>query len=175
MSDSGIAYEAIENASIDEIRSLQTERLKSTLRRVYRNSPVYKQKFDDHGVRPDDLQCLGDLSEFPFTTKADLRNNYPFGLCCIPMERVVRIHASSGTTGRPTVVCYSRADIEVWAQVCARSIYAAGGRPGDKVQVSYGYGLFTGGLGAHYGAEHLGCTVIPDVRRSNREAGAAHP
>ena len=161
MSDSGIAYEAIENASIDEIRSLQTERLKSTLRRVYRNSPVYKQKFDDHGVRPDDLQCLGDLSKFPFTTKADLRNNYPFGLCCVPMERVVRIHASSGTTGRPTVVCYSRADIEVWAQVCARSIYAAGGRPGDKVQVSYGYGLFTGGLGAHYGAERLGCAVIP--------------
>ena len=161
MSDSGIAYEAIENASIDEIRSLQTERLKSTVRRVYRNSPVYKQKFDDHGVRPDDLQCLGDLSKFPFTTKADLRNNYPFGLCCVPMERVVRIHASSGTTGRPTVVCYSRADIEVWAQVCARSIYAAGGRPGDKVQVSYGYGLFTGGLGAHYGAERLGCAVIP--------------
>ncbi len=161
MSDSGIAYEAIENASIDEIRSLQTERLKSTLRRVYRNSPVYKQKFDDHGVRPDDLQCLGDLSKFPFTTKADLRNNYPFGLCCVPMERVVRIHASSGTTGRPTVVCYSRADIEVWSRVCARSIYAAGGRPGDKVQVSYGYGLFTGGLGAHYGAERLGCAVIP--------------
>ena len=161
MSDSGIAYEAIENASIDEIRSLQTQRLKSTLRRVYRDSPVYKQKFDDHGVRPDDLQTLGDLSRFPFTTKADLRNNYPFGLCCIPMERVARIHASSGTTGRPTVVCYSRADIEVWAQVCARSIYAAGGRPGDKVQVSYGYGLFTGGLGAHYGAERLGCAVIP--------------
>ena len=161
MPNSNTGYEAIENASIDEIRSLQTERLQNTLRNTYQNSSVYKKKFDDQGVHPDDLRSLEDLSRFPFTTKGDLRGNYPFGMCCVPMSRVVRIHASSGTTGKPTVVCYSRADIEVWSRVCARSIYAAGGRPGDKVQVSYGYGLFTGGLGAHYGAEHLGCTVIP--------------
>ena len=159
--NSTTGYEAIENASIDEIRSLQTERLKKTLRRAYQGSAVYQRKFDAHGVHPDDLDTLTDLSKFPFTTKADLRDNYPFGMCCLPMNRVVRIHASSGTTGKPTVVCYSQQDIDVWAGVCARSIYAAGGRPGDKVHVAYGYGLFTGGLGAHYGAERLGCTVIP--------------
>lgn len=154
-------YEAIENASIDEIRGLQTERLRNTLQYVYRNSPVYRRKFDEAGVRPDDFRSLEDLAGFPFTTKADLRDAYPFGLCCVPMDRVTRIHASSGTTGKPTVVCYSQADIDVWAGLCARSIHAAGGRPGDKVHVAYGYGLFTGGLGAHYGAERLGCAVIP--------------
>ena len=159
--NSRTGYEAIENASIDEIRGLQTERLKSTLKNVYRNSPVYRQKFDETGVRPEHFRSLDDLAEFPFTTKADLRDNYPFGLCCVPMERVVRIHASSGTTGQPTVVCYSQGDIDVWAGVCARSIYAAGGRPGNKAHVAYGYGLFTGGLGVHYGAERLGCAVIP--------------
>ena len=159
--NSRAAYEAIENASIDEIRGLQTERLAKTLHHVYRNSPAYRKKFDGAGVSPDDFRSLDDLARFPFTTKADLRDAYPFGLCCVPMERVARIHASSGTTGKPTVVCYSQADIETWAGVCARSIYAAGGRPGDKVHVAYGYGLFTGGLGAHYGAERLGCAVIP--------------
>lgn len=154
-------YEAIENASIDEIRGLQTERLRSTLRHVYRNSPIYRRKFDEKGVQPNDFRSLEDLARFPFTTKADLRDAYPFGLCCAPMDRVARIHASSGTTGKPTVVCYSQADIDIWAGLCARSIYAAGGRPGDKVHVAYGYGLFTGGLGAHYGAERLGCAVIP--------------
>ena len=159
--NSRTGYEAIENASIDEIRALQTERLRNTLQYVYRNSPVYRRKFDEAGVRPDDFRSLEDLAGFPFTTKADLRDAYPFGLCCVPMDRVTRIHASSGTTGKPTVVCYSQADIDVWAGLCARSIHAAGGRPGDKVHVAYGYGLFTGGLGAHYGAERLGCAVIP--------------
>ena len=159
--NSRTGYEAIENASIDEIRALQTQRLKNTLQHVYRNSPVYRQKFERHGVHPNDLGALEDLARFPFTTKPDLRDAYPFGLCCVPMERVARIHASSGTTGQPTVVCYTQADIDTWAALCARSIYAAGGRPGDKVHVAYGYGLFTGGLGAHYGAERLGCAVIP--------------
>lgn len=159
--NSRTGYEAIENASIDEIRGLQTERLRNTLQYVYRNSPVYRRKFDEKGVRPHDFRSLEDLAGFPFTTKADLRDAYPFGLCCVPMDSVARIHASSGTTGKPTVVCYSQADIEIWAGVCARSIYAAGGRPGDKAHVAYGYGLFTGGLGAHYGAERLGCAVIP--------------
>ncbi|MFW2422520.1 MAG: phenylacetate--CoA ligase PaaK [Porticoccaceae bacterium] len=161
MSESVIGYEAIENASIDEIRSLQLSRLKETLHHVYSNSPVYKAKFDSHGVHPDDLHTLEDLARFPFTTKADLRDNYPFGLFCTPMEQIVRIHASSGTTGKPTVVGYTQQDIDTWASVGARSIYAAGGRPNDKVHVAYGYGLFTGGLGAHYGAERLGCAVIP--------------
>lgn len=152
---------AIESASIDELRSLQLERLKKTLYHVYENSPVYKAKFDQHGVHPDDLKTLEDLSKFPMTTKADLRDNYPFGMFCVPMEKVVRIHASSGTTGKPTVVGYTQEDIDIWADVVARSIYAAGGRPKDKVHVAYGYGLFTGGLGAHYGAERLGCAVIP--------------
>ena len=159
--NSRTGYEAIENASIDEIRGLQTERLRNTLQDVYRNSPVYRRKFDEKGVRPHDFRSLEDLAGFPFTTKADLRDAYPFGLCCVPMDSVARIHASSGTTGKPTVVCYSQADIDIWAGVCARSIYAAGGRPGDKAHVAYGYGLFTGGLGAHYGAERLGCAVIP--------------
>ncbi|UAA37432.1 phenylacetate--CoA ligase [Paraneptunicella aestuarii] len=152
---------AIESASIDELRSLQLERLKKTLNHVYENSPVYKAKFDQHGVHPDDLKTLEDLSKFPMTTKADLRDNYPFGMFCVPMEKVVRIHASSGTTGKPTVVGYTQEDIDIWADVVARSIYAAGGRPKDKVHIAYGYGLFTGGLGAHYGAERLGCAVIP--------------
>ncbi len=154
-------YEPIETAGIDEIRALQIRRLKKTLRHVHANSPVYRRKFEQHGVHPDDFRSLEDLDRFPFTTKADLRDTYPFGLSCVPLDRLARIHASSGTTGKPTVVVYSQADIDTWAGVCARSIHAAGGRPGDKVHVSYGYGLFTGGLGAHYGAERLGCAVIP--------------
>ncbi len=161
MPQKNIGLEAIETASIDEIRHLQFQRLHKTLHHVYHNSPVYRQKFDQHGVHPDDLKKLEDLCLFPFTVKNDLREQYPFGLFCLPIEQVSRIHASSGTTGQPIVVGYSKNDIQTWAQVCARSIYAAGGRPGDKVHVAYGYGLFTGGLGAHYGAELLGCTVIP--------------
>ena len=161
MLNSRTGLEPIENASVDEIRSVQTERLKATLQRVYANSRLYKRKFDDHGVHPSDLRHLDDLERFPFTTKEELRHGYPFGTCCVPMNEVARIHASSGTTGKPTVVCYTKGDLDVWAGVCARSIYAAGGRAGDKVHVSYGYGLFTGGLGAHYGAERLGCSVIP--------------
>jgi phenylacetate-CoA ligase len=152
---------AIETASVDELRSLQLERMKSSLRHAYDNSPAYRGKFDAHGIHPDDLKSLEDISRFPFTTKQDLRDNYPFGLFAVPMEQVVRIHASSGTTGKPTVVGYTQADIDVWADVVARSIRAAGGTAADKVHVSYGYGLFTGGLGAHYGAERLGCAVIP--------------
>ncbi len=151
----------IETASLDELRSLQLERLRNSLRHAYANSPVYRAKFDASGVHPDDLHSLEDLARFPFTTKDDLRDNYPFGMFAVPMEQVVRIHASSGTTGKPTVVGYTRADIDVWSDVVARSIRAAGGRASDKVHVSYGYGLFTGGLCAHYGAERLGCTVIP--------------
>jgi phenylacetate-CoA ligase len=161
MTMSKTVYEEIENASIDEIRSLQTTRLKETLHHVYANSPAYRKKFDDHGVRPEDFRSLEDLSKFPFTTKSDLRDNYPFGMFCAPMDQISRLHASSGTTGKPTVVGYTQRDIENWANLVARSIFAAGGRPGDKVHVAYGYGLFTGGLGAHYGAERLGCTVIP--------------
>jgi len=161
MSESKVGYERIENASMDELKALQLTRLKQTLTHVYSNSPVYKKKFADHGVHPDDLHALSDLAKFPFTTKADLRDNYPFGMNCVPMEQIVRIHASSGTTGKPTVVSYTQEDIDIWAQMGARSIYAAGGRASDKVHISYGYGLFTGGLGAHYGAERLGCAVIP--------------
>jgi len=161
MSSKQLGYEAIETASVDELRGLQFSRLKKTLINAYNNSPVYTKKFDDHGVHPDDLTCLEDLSKFPFTTKADMRDNYPFGMFALPMEKIVRVHASSGTTGKPTVVGYSQNDIDTWANVVARSIYAAGGRPKDKVHVAYGYGLFTGGFGAHYGAERLGCTVIP--------------
>ena len=161
MSVSTIGLEEIENASIDEIRARQFSDLSKTLHHVYENSPVYKQKFDQHGVHPGDLKSLEDLNKFPFTTKAALRDNYPFGMLCVPMDDIVRIHASSGTTGKPTVVGYTKNDIDAWAQVVARSIYAAGGRSSDKVHVSYGYGLFTGGLGAHYGAERLGCAVIP--------------
>lgn len=153
--------EAIELASRDEIAALQLQRLKDTLRRTYENVPHYKAKFDEAGVHPDDCKSLEDLAKFPFTGKSDLRDNYPFGLFAVPTEKVVRIHASSGTTGKPTVVGYTQQDINTWAGVVARSIRAAGGRAGDKVHIAYGYGLFTGGLGAHYGAERLGCTVIP--------------
>ena len=152
---------AIEQISKDELTQLQTDRLKHTLNYVYRCSAFYTKKFNDHGVHPSDFTHLEDLAKFPFTTKEDLRNNYPFAMFAIPREKVVRIHASSGTTGKPTVVGYSQADVDMWAEVMARSIRAAGGKPGDMVHVAYGYGLFTGGLGAHYGAERLGCTVIP--------------
>src|SRR6266700_6764705 len=153
--------EPIETASVDELRALQLERLRSSLRHAYDNVPYYRKMFDVAAIHPDDLKDLSDLAKFPFTTKASLRDNYPFGMFAVPRERVARIHASSGTTGRPTVVGYTRNDIETWATVMARSIRAAGGRPGDIVHIAYGYGLFTGGLGAHYGAERLGCTVIP--------------
>ncbi|HWG26384.1 phenylacetate--CoA ligase PaaK [Actinospica sp.] len=153
--------DAGERLSADELAALQLERLKTTLSHAYRNVEHYRRKFDAAGVRPEDCRSLADLAEFPFTTKADLRETYPYGMFAVPMERVRRIHASSGTTGRPTVVGYTEDDLSMWADVVARSIRAAGGRPGDKVHVSYGYGLFTGGLGAHYGAERAGCTVIP--------------
>ena len=153
--------EHIEKASIDELRHLQLERLKWTLRHAYDSVPHYRKKFDAHGVRPDDLKRLEDLARFPFTTKQDLRENYPFGMFAVPMEKIVRVHASSGTTGKPTVVGYTKGDIHTWSLVMARSIRAAGGRSTDKIHVAYGYGLFTGGLGAHYGGEMLGACVIP--------------
>jgi phenylacetate-CoA ligase len=153
--------EFIERASTDELRMLQQKRLQWSLAHAYENVPHYRKAFDDKGVHPRDLGTLEDLARFPFTVKSDLRDNYPFGMFAVPRDKVVRVHASSGTTGKPTVVGYTRNDIEVWATVMARSIRAAGGRPGDLVHISYGYGLFTGGLGAHYGAEKLGCTVIP--------------
>jgi phenylacetate-CoA ligase len=153
--------ERIESASRDEIAGLQLQRLKMTLSRVYEHVPHYRKAFDAKGVRPEDLRSLDDLKKFPFTTKKDLRDNYPFGMFAVPREQVVRIHASSGTTGKPTVVGYTKIDIENWANLVARSIRASGGRAGDIVHIAYGYGLFTGGLGAHYGAEELGCTVIP--------------
>jgi phenylacetate-CoA ligase len=153
--------EAIETASCDELQALQLRRLKWTLRHAYDNVAHYRAAFDAAGIRPDDLRTLGDLARFPFTVKTDLRDHYPFGMFAVPREQVVRIHASSGTTGRPTVVGYTAKDIDTWATVMARSIRASGGRAGDIVHVAYGYGLFTGGLGAHYGAEKLGCTVIP--------------
>ena len=151
----------VRQVSRDELEALQLQRLRATLEHVYANSAPYRQKFEAAGVTPASLNTLADLSKFPFTSKDDLRAEYPFGLFSVPMEQVVRVHASSGTTGKPTVVGYTREDIEHWASCVARSIEAAGGRPGDRVQVAYGYGLFTGGLGAHYGAEKLGCTVIP--------------
>ena len=151
----------IERASRDEITALQIQRLKTTLNHVYQNVAHYRKAFDDKGVHPDDLKELRDLAKFPFTCKKDLRDNYPFGLFAVPKEQVSRIHASSGTTGKPTVVGYTRNDINNWADLVARSIRAAGGRAGDTMHIAYGYGLFTGGLGAHYGAERLGCTVIP--------------
>ena len=153
--------EPIEKASIDEIRALQLTRLKWSLQHAYENVPHYKAKFDEAGVHPSDLKELADLAKFPFTYKKDFRDNYPFGLFAVPKEKIVRVHASSGTTGKPTVVGYTQKDIDDWGQLVARSIRAAGGNKGDIVQVSYGYGLFTGGLGAHYGAERLGCMVIP--------------
>jgi phenylacetate-CoA ligase len=153
--------EPIERASRDELQALQLERLKWTLKHAYENVAHYRRAFDQAGVHPDDLKTLADLAKFPFTEKKTLRDNYPFGLFAVPREQVVRVHASSGTTGKPTVVGYTRRDIDTWAGLVARSIRAAGGRPGDMVHIAYGYGLFTGGLGAHYGAERLGCTVVP--------------
>ena len=151
----------IEHASRDELQALQLQRLQWTLQHAYDHVPHYRQAFDAKGVHPSDCKTLADLAKFPFTAKADLRANYPFGLFAVPRDQIVRIHASSGTTGKPTVVGYTQGDIDRWADLVARSIRAAGGRRGDMVHVSYGYGLFTGGLGAHYGAEKLGCTVIP--------------
>ncbi|WP_405801376.1 phenylacetate--CoA ligase PaaK [Streptomyces sp. NBC_01506] len=153
--------DAGEQLGRDELEALQLTRLRTTLRHAYDNVPFYRESFDAAGLRPDDCRSLADLARFPFTAKADLRDNYPFGMFAVEQKDVRRIHASSGTTGRPTVVGYTRADLDTWADVVARSIRAAGGRPGHKVHVAYGYGLFTGGLGAHYGAERLGCTVIP--------------
>jgi phenylacetate-CoA ligase len=153
--------EPIEKASIDELRALQLARLKSALHTCYERVPHYRRKFDAAGVHPSDLKQLDDLARFPFTSKDDLRQNYPFGMFAVPMDEIVRIHASSGTTGKPTVVGYTRGDIETWSGLMARSIRAAGGRSTDKIHVAYGYGLFTGGLGAHYGGEHLGAAVIP--------------
>ena len=158
---SGDCFHPIERASRDEIAALQLERLRATLSNAYTNVPHYRAAFDARGVQPGDLKTLDDLRLFPFTTKADLRANYPFGMFAVPREQVSRIHASSGTTGKPTVVGYTKGDIERWAQLVARSLFAAGGRAGDIVHIAYGYGLFTGGLGAHYGAEALGCTVVP--------------
>jgi len=153
--------EPIERASADELRALQLERMRWTVQHAYDNVAHYRRAFDAQGVHPSDLKELADLARFPFTVKGDLRDNYPFGMLAVPRERVARIHASSGTTGKPTVVGYTLHDIDTWADLVARSIRAAGGRPGDMVHVAYGYGLFTGGLGAHYGAERAGCTVIP--------------
>jgi phenylacetate-CoA ligase len=152
--------EPIERAGVDELRALQLARLKQALGRAAL-VPQYRKKFAEAGIAASDLKHLDDLKRFPFTTKDDLRQNYPFGMFAVPMNEIVRIHASSGTTGKPTVVGYTRGDIELWSALMARSIRAAGGQPGDKMHVAYGYGLFTGGLGFHYGAEHLGCTVIP--------------
>ena len=155
------SLDPIEIASRDEITSLQLERLKWTVAHAYENVGLYKRKFDAAGVHPDDLKAPEDIAKFPFTTKEDLRQSYPFEMMAVPMEQVARIHASSGTTGKPTVVGYTQNDVDNWAHLVARSIRASGGRPGDRIHVAYGYGLFTGGLGAHYGAETLGCTVIP--------------
>jgi phenylacetate-CoA ligase len=151
----------IELASADELAALQLERLQWSLRHAYDNVPTYRRKFDEVGVHPEDCRSLEDLARFPFTTKADLRDAYPFAMFAVPPDRIARLHASSGTTGKATVVGYTSNDVEMWADVVARSIRAGGGRAGDRVHVAYGYGLFTGGLGAHYGAERLGCTVIP--------------
>ena len=153
--------EPIETASRDEIEALQLERLQATLASAYAQVPHYRAAFDAHGVHPEDCKRLADLALFPFLVKKHLRDTYPFGLFAVPRERIARLHASSGTTGKPTVVGYTRADIDNWADLVARSIRAAGGRPGDMIHVAYGYGLFTGGLGAHYGAERAGCTVVP--------------
>src|SRR3954464_3900674 len=155
------ALEPIEKAPRAELQRLQLERLQSSLKHAYEKVPQYRKKFDAAGVKPEDCRRLEDLRRFPFTTKADLREAYPFGMFAVPMDRIVRIHASSGTTGKPTVVGYTARDIDAWTHLMARSIRAAGARPGDKVHVAYGYGLFTGGLGAHYGAERLGLVVIP--------------
>lgn len=159
--DECVKQEPILAASRDEIEALQLKKLKWAVRYAYDNVPMYKKKYDGAGVHPDDLKHLDDLAKFPFTTKEDLRQSYPFGMFAVPMKDVVRIHASSGTTGKPTVVGYTRQDIDTWANLVARSIRASGGKPEHKLHVAYGYGLFTGGLGAHYGAEKLGCSVIP--------------
>ncbi len=153
--------DAGERLTHEELRARQLKLLQSTLHTAYTHIPAYRAKFDAHGVRPEDCETLEDLARFPFTSKDDLRDAYPFGMFAVPMDRIRRLHASSGTTGRPTVVGYTEEDLDMWADVVARSIRAAGGRPGDKVHIAYGYGLFTGGLGAHYGAERAGCTVIP--------------
>ncbi|MEV5987764.1 phenylacetate--CoA ligase PaaK [Streptomyces sp. NPDC052051] len=150
-----------ERLGAEELRAVQLERLRATLRHAYTQVPFYRDSFDKAGVHPDDCRTLADLARFPFTVKADLRDNYPYGMFAVPRERIRRLHASSGTTGHPTVVGYTENDLSMWSDMVARSIRAAGGRPGDTVHVAYGYGLFTGGLGAHYGAERLGCTVIP--------------
>ena len=155
------SLDPIEIASRDEIVALQFKRLQWTVAHAYQNVALYKRKFDAAGVHPDDLKAPEDIAKFPFTTKEDLRQSYPFDMMAVPMDKVARIHASSGTTGKPTVVGYTRADVDNWAHLVARSIRASGGRPGDRIHVAYGYGLFTGGLGAHYGAAALGCTVIP--------------
>ncbi|NCG25370.1 MAG: phenylacetate--CoA ligase [Actinobacteria bacterium] len=156
-----MGYEPIETASVDELRALQLQRLTATLTNAYNNIDHYRQAFDAAGVHPHDVHGLDDLAKLPFLIKDHLRDAYPFGMFAVPREQLVRVHASSGTTGKPTVVGYTRHDLDVWSTVVARSIYAAGGRPGDLLHNSYGYGLFTGGLGAHYGAEKLGCTVVP--------------
>ena len=161
MSGSSEELEAIERASADELRALQLQRLQWSVRHAYYNVAPYRAKCERAGVHPGDLKSHADLARFPFTVKDDLRQNYPFGMFAVPREQVVRVHASSGTTGKPTVVGYTQRDIDTWAGLVARSIRAAGGRRGDLVHIAYGYGLFTGGLGAHYGAERLGCTVIP--------------
>ncbi len=153
--------EPIETASHDELTALQLERVKWTLAHAYENVPLFRRKFFEAGVHPDDLRELSDLPRLPFTTKEDMRENYPFGMFAVPREKVVRVHASSGTTGKPTVVGYTRGDIDTWSHLMARCIRAGGGRPGDIVHNAYGYGLFTGGLGLHYGAERLGCTTVP--------------
>ena len=153
--------EPIETASRDEITALQLTRMQWSLNHAYQNSPFYKERFDAAGVHPSDLKSLADLAKFPFTVKTDLRDTYPFGMFAVPREKLARIHASSGTTGKPTVVGYTAKDIDMWANLMARSIRASGGRAGDIAHIAYGYGLFTGGLGAHYGAERLGCTVVP--------------
>ncbi|GAA2478844.1 phenylacetate--CoA ligase [Actinocorallia cavernae] len=161
MADARELLDAGERLGPEELRTLQLERLRASLRHAYERVPFYRESFDKAGIRPEDCRSLEDLARFPFTTKADLRENYPFGMFAVPRERIRRLHASSGTTGRPTVVGYTENDLSMWAGMVARSIRAAGGRPGDVVHVAYGYGLFTGGLGAHYGAERLGCTVVP--------------
>ena len=161
MNDDSINLHRIETASQDELRAMQLKRLKWSLHHAYNNVEHYRKVFDEAEVHPDDLITIADLAKFPFTCKNDLRQNYPFGMFAVPRKKVSRIHASSGTTGQPTVVGYTQNDVDMWSGLMARSIWAAGGRPGDIVHVAYGYGLFTGGLGAHYGAEKLGCTVIP--------------
>jgi len=157
----GVVFDPIESETRDALAALQLARMRQSLAHAYRNVAPVRRKFELAGVHPDDLRTLADLAAFPFTTKADLRDAYPFGLFAVPREKILRLHASSGTTGKPTVVGYTRGDIDMWAAVMARSIFAAGGRPGDLLHNTYGYGLFTGGLGFHYGAERLGCTVIP--------------